>query len=39
MKLQNDEKVEEELTCCFKIDSRNLKIFDPNTQKSQKFGL
>ena len=35
----NDEKSEEELTCCFKTDTRNLTNFDPSTQKSQKFAL
>ena len=34
-----DTKFEEELTCQFKIDMRNLTIFDPNFQKSQKFTL
>ena len=28
-------KFEEELTCCFKIDIKNLANFDPSTQKSQ----
>ena len=37
MTLRNDEKPEEELTCRFKIDIRNLTNFDPSTQKSQKF--
>ena len=39
MTLKNDEKPEEELTCCFKIDIRNLTNFEPSTQKSQKFAL
>ena len=39
MTLKNDEKPEEELTCCFKIDIRNLTNFEPSTQKSQKFPL
>ena len=39
MTLKNDEKSEEELTCHFKIDMRNLTNFDPSTQKSQKFAL
>ena len=36
---KNDAKFEEESTCQFKIDMRNLKNFDPSTQKSQKFAL
>ena len=36
MTLKNDEISEEELTCRFKIDMRNLMNFDQNTQKSQK---
>ena len=39
MTLKNDEKSEEELTCRFKIDIRNVMNFDPSTQKSQKFAL
>ena len=39
MTLKNDEKSEEELTCRFKIDIRDLTNFDPSTQKSQKFAL
>ena len=31
MALKNDEKSEEELTCCFKIDIRNLTNFDSGT--------
>ena len=31
MTLKNDEKSEEELTCHFKIDMRNLTNFDPST--------
>ena len=31
MALKNDKKSEEELTCCFKIDIRNLMNFDPTT--------
>ena len=37
MTLKNDEKSEEELTCRFKIDIRNLMNFDSSTGKSQKF--
>ena len=39
MALKNDEKSEEELTCRFKIDMRNLMNFDWSTRKSQKFTL
>ena len=39
MALKNDEKSEEELTCCFQIDIRSLTNFDLKTQKSQKFTL
>ena len=35
--MKNDAKLEEELTCQFKIDMSNLTNFDPSTQKSQKF--
>ena len=37
MKMKNDTKIEEELTCCFKTDMRNFTNFDPSTQKSKKF--
>ena len=37
--VKNDAKIEEELTCQFKIDMRNLTNFDPSTRKSQKFAL
>ena len=36
MKLKNNEKCEEELTCRFKIDIRNLMNFDSRTQKTSK---
>ena len=36
MTMKNDAKSEEELTCRFKIDMRNLTNFDRSTQKSQK---
>ena len=36
MTLKNNEKSEEELTCRFKIDIRNLTNFDSRTRKSQK---
>ena len=35
MTMKNDTKFEEELTCEFKIDMRNLTNFDPSTQKFQ----
>ena len=31
MKMKNGARFEEELTCQFKIDMRNLTIFDPST--------
>ena len=39
MKMKNDTKFEEKLTCQFKIDMRNLTNFDPITRKSQKITL
>ena len=39
MTLKNDAKFEEELTCRFKIDMRNLMKFDPSTRKSKKFAF
>ena len=39
MTMTNDAKFEEEITCHFKTDMRNLTNFDPSTQKSQKFAL
>ena len=39
MTMKNDATFEEDLTCQFKIDMRNLMNFDPSTQKSQKFAL
>ena len=38
MTMKNDTKIEEELTCFFKIvniDMRNLMNFDPSTRKSK----
>ena len=35
--MKNDDKFEEELTCRFKIDMKNLTNFDLSTKKSQKF--
>ena len=37
--MKNDIKIEEELTCRFKIDLRNLTNFDTSTRKSPKFAL
>ena len=39
MTLKSYAKFGEKLTCCFKIDMRNLSNFDLSTQKSQKFSL
>ena len=39
MKVKNDSKFEQQFTCRFKIDMKNLTNFDPSTQKSQKFAL
>ena len=39
MTMKNDAKFEEELTCQFKIDMRNLTNFDLSTRKSQNFEL
>ena len=39
MTIKNDAKIEEEMTCRFNIDMRNLTNFDPSVQKSQKFAL
>ena len=39
MTLKNDAKFEEESTCHFKTDMRNLKNFDSNTWKSKKCAL
>ena len=39
MKMKNYTKIEEELTCHFKIGIKNLTIFDPSTRKSPKFAL
>ena len=35
MTMKNDAKFEEELTCQFKIDMKNLTNFDLSTRKSQ----
>ena len=39
MRMKNDAKFEEDLTCQFTIDMRNLTNLDQNTQKSKKFEL
>ena len=39
MAMTNDVKFEEELTCQFNIDMRNLTNFDLSTRKSQKLAL
>ena len=39
MTMKNDVKFEEELTCHFKTDMKNLKNFDLNTKKSKRFAL
>ena len=36
MTMKNDAKFEEELTCHFKTDMRNLTNFDSSTRKSKK---
>ena len=37
--VKNDAQFEEELTCQFKSDMRNLTNFDPSTRKAQKCAL
>ena len=39
MTMKNDAKFEEELTCRFKIEMRNLMSFDASTEKSQKIAF
>ena len=39
MRMKNDTKFEDQLTCQFKIDLSNLLNFESSTQKSQKFEL
>ena len=39
MIMKKDAKLEQELTCCFKIDMRNFMNFDPSNRKSKKFTL
>ena len=36
MAMKNDTKIEEELTCHFQIDVRNLTNFDPSTRKAKR---
>ena len=36
MTMKNDTKIEQKLTCRFKIDMRTFTKFDPSTQKSKK---
>ena len=37
--VKNDTKIEEGLTCRFKIDMSILTNFDPNTRKSKRFAF
>ena len=39
MTMKNDTEFEEELSCQFKIDKRNLTNVDQSTRKSQKIAL
>ena len=39
MTMKNDAKFQEELTCRFKFDMKNLMKFDPSTRKSKKIAL
>ena len=39
MTMKNDAKFEEELTCHFKTDMRNLTNFNSSTRKSKNFAL
>ena len=39
MAMKNDTKIEEELTCGFKIDKENFRNYDPSNRKSKKFIL
>ena len=39
IKMKNDTKYEQELTCQFKIDMRKFTNFDPSARKSHKFAL
>ena len=39
MTMKKDAKLDEELTCHFKIEMRTLMNFNPSTRKSQKFAF
>ena len=39
MTMKNDTKIEDDFTCCFKVDIKNLPNFDLSTLKSPKFSL
>ena len=39
MTMKNNAKFQEELTCCFEIDMKNLKNFDLSTRKPRKFSF
>ena len=39
MTMENNEKIEDELTCQFKIHMRNLANLNPSTQKSRNFAF
>ena len=39
MAMKNDTKIEEELTCRFQIDTKNLTNFDLSTQKAKRFAF
>ena len=39
MTMKRDAKLEEELTCRFRVGMRTLMSFDPTTRKSQRFAL
>ena len=39
MAMKNDTKIEEELTCRFQIDTRNLTNFDLSTRKAERFAF
>ena len=39
MRMKNNEKSEDELTCHFKTDMRNITNFDSSTRKSKKIAF
>ena len=39
MRMKNDAKFDDYLTCQLKIEIRNMMNFDPSTRKSRKFEL